>query len=139
MSVSRLMRANAALRSFRSGQTFRPATLRFASTTTTSYTTRSGGRPFWTNSRALLLSAFAGSVAYVFGVTDAGNHPEQLWLRGPRTPAYGKAKDLEKVRRKQLVLGVITYATSLYLSYPSRTSNDLACCIGSQSTVLISL
>ena len=137
--VLRLMRANATLRSFPSRQAFRPATLRYASTITPSPATRNGGRTFWINSRALLLSAFVGSVAYVFGVTDAGNHPEQLWLREPRTPAYGKAKDLEKVRREQSILDVLIYLPFLYPNSPSRTSSDLACCIESQSTVLIPL
>jgi hypothetical protein len=50
-----------------------------------------------------LLSAFAGSIAYIAGVTDAGNNLEQLWLRwlrDPRVPVYGKAEDLEQVRRQ---------------------------------------
>ena len=97
-SVSRSLRVNAARWSLRCRLAPQPAIARFASTATTSHTKQNGGRIFWTTSRAILLSAFAGSIAYAIGVTDAGSHVEQLWPRDPPVPAYGKAKDLEKVR-----------------------------------------
>ena len=45
----------------------------------------------------LLLSAFIGTIGYVYGVTDAGQNVGELWARG-QTPQYGKEKDLVKVR-----------------------------------------
>jgi hypothetical protein len=96
-SVSRSLRVNAAAWPLGPRWPFRLATLRFASTADTSQKTHSGERPFWTTGRALLLSTFAGSIAYVFGVTDAGNHPEQLRLSDSRVPVYGTTKDLERV------------------------------------------
>jgi len=51
---------------------------------------------FWTTSRAFLFSAFASSLAYVYGVTDAGSRVNEIWGKD-KAPQYGSAKELEKV------------------------------------------
>jgi hypothetical protein len=90
-------RANAAAWSLGLRRPLRPAILRFASTADTSQKTHTGERPFWTTGRALLLSTLAGSIAYVFGVTNAGNLLEQPRPSDSRVPVYGTTKDLERV------------------------------------------
>lgn len=56
-------------------------------------------KPFWTTTRTLLFSAFASTAAYLYGVTDASSHREELSNdAAERKPQYGTAKDLEKVR-----------------------------------------
>src|SRR2546421_12868801 len=96
-SVSRSLRVNTAAWSVGPRRPFRPATLRFASTADASPKTHNGKRPFWTTGRALLLSTFAGLIAYVFGVTEAGNHLEQPRPSDSGVPVYGTTKDLERV------------------------------------------
>lgn len=63
---------------------------------------KSRGSPssgFWNAPRALLFSAFASSLAYAYGVSDAGNNIAELWgSTADRQPRYGTAKELEKVR-----------------------------------------
>jgi len=49
----------------------------------------------WTTGRGLLMTAFASSLAYVYGITDAGSHLEKLWRNG-KIPRYGSANDLNK-------------------------------------------
>ena len=63
----------------------------------------------------LLFTTFASSVAYVFGVTDAGNNVQKLVSRKPdarENPTYGKAKDLETaVKELRELLGEDTIST----------------------------
>ncbi|MCJ1393866.1 hypothetical protein MMC18_006742 [Xylographa bjoerkii] len=49
----------------------------------------------WTTGRALLFSAFASSLAYVYGTTDASFHLKELWKQD-NTPQYGTARELQK-------------------------------------------
>ncbi|KAK2757336.1 hypothetical protein FQN54_004850 [Arachnomyces sp. PD_36] len=57
----------------------------------------SSSAPFWNAPRALLFSAFASSIAYAYGVSDAGNNIAELWgSTADRQPRYGTAKELEK-------------------------------------------
>lgn len=51
---------------------------------------------FWTTSRVLLSTAFASSLTYIYGITDAGSHLDKLWKRDGK-PRYGTTKDLQKV------------------------------------------
>ncbi|MCJ1473447.1 hypothetical protein MMC13_002098 [Lambiella insularis] len=55
------------------------------------------GRPahFWTTGRALLFSAFASSLAYVYGTTDTGVQGQELWKNGS-APHYGSTRELEE-------------------------------------------
>ena len=53
-------------------------------------------RAFWTTSRVLLSTAFASSLTYIYGITDAGSHLDKLWKQDGK-PRYGTTKDLEKV------------------------------------------
>lgn len=53
-------------------------------------------KPLWTSARVLLLTAFASSLAYAYGVTDAGSHVDELW-KEEKAPKYGSTKELEKV------------------------------------------
>jgi len=96
-SVSRSLRVNTAAWSIGPRRPFRPATLSFASTADTSPKTQNGKRPFWTAGRALLLSAFASSIAYAFGAAEAGNHFERPQPSDSGVPVYGTTKDLERV------------------------------------------
>ena len=71
--------------------------LRFASTADTSQKPHTGERPFWTTGRALFLSTFAGSIAYIFGVANAGNDLKQPQPSDSGVPVYGTTQDLERV------------------------------------------
>lgn len=44
----------------------------------------------------LLATAFASSLSYIYGVTDARSHIDKLRKRDGK-PRYGTTKDLEKV------------------------------------------
>ncbi|KAL9621717.1 MAG: hypothetical protein Q9160_003835 [Pyrenula sp. 1 TL-2023] len=57
--------------------------------------TKPGTKPLWTTGRALLFSAFASSLAYVYGINDASQNADQLQAR-QKLPTYGKSKDLQK-------------------------------------------
>jgi hypothetical protein len=96
-SVLKLIRANTAPWSLGPCPGIRPVTLRLSRVAKLSNTTRNSHKAFWNGSRALLLSAFASSIAYLVGVTDAGNHVQELFARDRPAPVYGKAKDLQKV------------------------------------------
>ena len=52
-------------------------------------------KPLWTTSRALLFSAFVGTLAYVYGINDASENADKLQSRDS-SPRYGTKKDLEK-------------------------------------------
>lgn len=66
---------------------------RFASANTGSADAAS----FWTTQKVLLLSAFTGSLAYAYGVWDAGSSYKQDGAKIPQLPAYANRADLEKV------------------------------------------
>ncbi|MCJ1407437.1 hypothetical protein MMC19_001508 [Ptychographa xylographoides] len=52
-------------------------------------------RQFWTTGRTLLFSAFASSLAYVYGVADTGYQLKSV-LGKNEAPQYGTVKELEK-------------------------------------------
>ncbi|OAP59081.1 glycolate oxidase, subunit GlcD [Fonsecaea erecta] len=51
--------------------------------------------PLWTSSRVLLLGGALASIGYVVGVTDAGNHADELLPRRPKPPKYASKKDMD--------------------------------------------
>lgn len=77
-------------------------------------------KPFWTTTRALLLSAFASSLAYIVGVTDTVNELPKLWPGDSRPPVYGTSKDLEKVNKT--------------CSYPGESTVSVSCSVISSPT-----
>ena len=118
-SVSRSLRANSAAWSLGLRQPFRPAMVRFASTADTSQKKHTSERPFWTTGRALLLSTLAGSIAYVFGVTNADNRLEQPRPSDSRVPVYGTTKDLETVSHlPDLVTNEVLCRAPLHQDFP---------------------
>ncbi|KAG8629188.1 hypothetical protein KVT40_003053 [Elsinoe batatas] len=76
----------------KAGRQIRPPTTRLlrrqASTTTTT-----SPPAFWTTGRVTLLTAFASSLTYVFGVGDAGSFFRNASTKGP---SYAKKPEMEK-------------------------------------------
>lgn len=61
------------------------------------------GGAFWTTTRVLLFSAFAGSLAYLYGVNDTSSFLKKSSVvvgggGGARKPVYATKAELEKVR-----------------------------------------
>ena len=72
------------------------ACTRFHTTTTSVHNASWASGTSWTTGRALLFSALASSLAYVYGVTNADSNLNASWKKD-KMPQYGTAKDLEKV------------------------------------------
>jgi D-lactate dehydrogenase (cytochrome) len=60
-------------------------------------------KPFWNTRRVLVFSAFASSLAYAYGVSDAGARAAELWRR-ERQPRYGTTEELKKAWRPEFTI-----------------------------------
>ena len=81
-------------------QTGRQQARRWNTTNTNGGDIRGGHqeKPFWTTGRVALLTAFASSLTYVYGISDAKTNFEKVWHeQKTSTPKYGSVKDLDKV------------------------------------------
>jgi D-lactate dehydrogenase (cytochrome) len=68
---------------------------RFNSTNDTGYANQP---PFWTTNKVLLLSAFTGTLAYTYGLWDAGTSYKKDGINTSQKPVYAKKAEWEKVR-----------------------------------------
>lgn len=68
----------------------------YASRASTSASVATPKPPFWTNTRALLLAGALASIGYVVGVSDAGNHADELASRKSPSPKYASKEDMER-------------------------------------------
>lgn len=61
---------------------------------------------FWTTTRVGLLTATAGSLAYLVGINDSSLHFKSQDGKKSKKPVYAKKKDLETVRSNSSTIGL---------------------------------
>ena len=95
--------------------TFSPASQRYQSNIASKgYQDSQQQQSFWSTGRTLLFSSFVGSLAYVYGVTDAGSRLSELLEKDRSPPQYGDKKDFEKVQDTWLG-GLLNIAVNCFL------------------------